>query len=185
MKKLIIATLVSGVMSSSALAVDAGKGTVTFTGSIIDAPCSIAPGDENQTVELGQISNVTLENGGASSAQSFKINLEGCNLNAKYTDSKGDEQTYNNTVDVTFAGTEWINGTTNTGLLQIIGDAKGAGIKLMNKSGAQININSAVNQNFVKGENALNFQAALQGVNGTTVTPGEFSAVTNFTLQYN
>lgn len=39
-------------------AADQGHGTVTFTGSIIDAPCSIAPESIDQTVNLGQISNV-------------------------------------------------------------------------------------------------------------------------------
>ncbi|MEX6366624.1 hypothetical protein AB6F62_00565 [Providencia huaxiensis] len=49
-----------------------GSGTVTFSGSIIEAPCSIAPGEENQEVPLGQVSNVTLDNGGESSAQPFR-----------------------------------------------------------------------------------------------------------------
>lgn len=70
MKKVILATLISGAMSSAALA-DAGSGTVTFTGSIIEAPCSIAPGEENQEVPLGQVSNVTLAAGGSSSAQPY------------------------------------------------------------------------------------------------------------------
>ncbi|MDI6978669.1 type 1 fimbrial protein, partial [Serratia sp. Se-RSBMAAmG] len=36
--------------------VHAKSGKVTFTGSIIDAPCSIAPGSVDQTVSLGAIS---------------------------------------------------------------------------------------------------------------------------------
>ena len=104
MKKIILATLISGAMCSSALAVDAGTGTVTFSGSIINAPCSIAPGEENQEVSLGQVSNVTLDNGGESSAQPFQIKLEGCNLENS------------NEVTVTFKGTE---AGSNTGYLQI------------------------------------------------------------------
>lgn len=173
MKKVILATLISGAMSASALAVDAGSGTVTFTGSIIEAPCSIAPGEENQEVTLGQISNVTLATGGASSAQPFTIQLEGCNL-------EGDNQ-----VTVTFNGTEAVNGAINTGFLQITGDASGAAVKLMNASGAQIKVNSANTQNYVAGDNTLKFQAALQGLDGATVVPGSFQAVTNFTLAYN
>lgn len=173
MKKIILATLISGAMSTSALAVDAGSGTITFTGSIIEAPCSIAPGEENQEVPLGQVSNVTLAAGGASSAQPFTIQLEGCNLEA------------DNKVAVTFNGTEAVNGATNTGFLQITGDASGAAVKLMNASGAQINVNSANTQNYVAGDNTLKFQAALQGLEGATVVPGSFQAVTNFTLAYN
>lgn len=122
MKKVILATLISGSMSESALAVDAGSGTVTFTGSIIEAPCSIAPGEENLEVPLGQVSNVTLAAGGSSSAQPFSIQLEGCNLED------------NNQVTVTFNGTEAVNAGTDTGFLQITGDASGAAVKLMNIS---------------------------------------------------
>ncbi|MDV5227246.1 fimbrial protein [Providencia rettgeri] len=172
MKKIILATLISGAMSASALAVDAGQGTVTFTGSIISAPCSIAPGEENQEVPLGQVSDVTLTAGGASASQPFSIQLQGCNLQDT------------NTVSVTFAGTEAKNGTAGTGMLQITGEASGAAVKLMSSSGAQINVNSAHQQSYVAGDNELKFTAALQGIAGATVVPGDFSAVTNFTLAY-
>lgn len=172
MKKVILATLISGAMSASALAVDAGAGTVTFTGSIISSPCSIAPGEENQEVALGQVSDVTLTAGGASSAQPFSIQLEGCNLD-------GD-----NIVKVTFNGTEAVNGSTNTGMLQITGEASGAAVKIMSTSGAQIDVNSEYQQQYVKGDNELKFTAALQGLEGAAVVPGDFSAVTNFTLAY-
>ena len=172
MKKIILATLISGAMSASALAVDAGSGTVTFNGSIISAPCSIAPGEENQEVQLGQVSDVTLNKGGSSSAQAFSIQLQGCNL--KDT----------NTVKVTFNGTEAVNGETNTGMLQITGEAKGAAVKLMSTSGAQIKVNSPYTQSYVAGDNELKFTATLQGLDGETVSPGNFSAVTNFTLAY-
>lgn len=174
MKKVILATLISGAMSASALAVDAGSGTVTFTGSIIEAPCSIAPGEENQEVALGQVSNVTLAAGGSSSAQPFTIQLEGCNLEHK------------NQVTVTFNGTAaGATGTAGADFLQITGDASGAAVKIMNASGATIAVNSGNTQNYVQGDNTLKFQAALQGFKGATVVPGNFQAVTNFTLAYN
>ncbi|MEQ4626734.1 fimbrial protein [Providencia manganoxydans] len=174
MKKIILATLISGAMSASALAVDAGSGTVTFTGSIIVAPCSIAPGEENQEVELGQVSNITLKNGNASSSQPFTIQLEGCNLEK------------DNLVTVTFNGTEALDAEgKGNGLLQITGDASGAAVKIMNASGAQINVNSGNTQSYVEGDNTLKFQAALQGVEGVDPVPGNFQAVTNFKLAYN
>lgn len=172
MKKVILATLISGVMSASALAASAGNGTVSFSGSIISAPCSIAPGEENQEVELGQVSDVTLTAGGSSSAQPFSIQLEGCNL-------KGD-----NIVKVTFNGSELVDGETNTGMLQITGEASGAAVKIMNTTGEQIKVNSEHSQKYIKGDNELKFTAALQGLKGATVVPGNFSAVTNFTLAY-
>lgn len=172
MKKIILGALISGAMSSVALA-DAGSGTIMFTGSIIEAPCSIAPGEENQEIALGQVSNVTLAAGGSSSAQPFTIQLEGCNL-------AGD-----NKVVITFNGTEAMNGAENTGFLQISGDASGAAVKIMSASGTTIPVNSGNTQNYVAGDNTLKFQAALQGLEGATIVPGNFQAVTNFTLAYN
>ncbi|MEZ2896487.1 fimbrial protein [Providencia rettgeri] len=175
MKKIILATLISGIMSASALA-ESGSGTVTFTGSIIDAPCSIAPGEENREIPMGQVSNVTLDNGNESSAQPVLIKLEGCNLSN------------NNEVEITFKGTE---AGSSTGYLQITGTASGAAIKLMNASGTQVNVNEAVKQNYVEGNNTLKFQASLIGLqlkdandDLIPVTPGQFQAVTNFSLAY-
>lgn len=185
MKKVILASLVFGAMTSSALAADAGTGTVKFSGAIITAPCSIAPGDENQNIPLGKISNVTLENGGMSPAQPFNIKLVGCTLNAKYKDSAGEEKTYNNTVGITFTASDWTNGSQRTGLIQITGEGQGAGIKLMTDSGTQVKLNDETVRNFVTGDNTFRFQAALQGVTGTAVTPGKFEATTNFVLNYN
>ncbi|MFE8730632.1 type 1 fimbrial protein, partial [Aeromonas hydrophila] len=37
------------------------RGTINFTGAIIDAPCSIASESVNQTVQMGQISSRVLE----------------------------------------------------------------------------------------------------------------------------
>ena len=177
MNKALLLAILSGAISTSTFAVNAGEGTVTFTGSIITAPCSIAPGEENQEIALGQVSNVTLDNGGQSSSQPFQIKLEGCNLQD------------NKQVSVTFKGTE---AGSNTGLLQITGDATGAAVKIMNASGTQVNLNSPVTQNYVLGNNELKFQAALQGTQAKDsdgkaipVTPGTFQAVTNFTLSYN
>lgn len=50
-KTILAAGLVLG-FASMANAADQGHGTVTFTGSIIDAPCSIAPESIDQTVNL-------------------------------------------------------------------------------------------------------------------------------------
>ena len=55
-----IAAMLSGAVMANANAADQGHGKVTFTGSIIDAPCSISPDSIDQTVSLGQISNACL-----------------------------------------------------------------------------------------------------------------------------
>ena len=80
MKKILLLALVSSAMSTSVLAADMGHGKVNFKGSIIDAPCSISPNSIDQTVELGQISNMALVNGGKSTPRTFDIALENCDV---------------------------------------------------------------------------------------------------------
>lgn len=48
--------------SSAAFAdVNGGSGTIHFTGTVIDAPCSIAPESIEQTVELGSVALSSLK----------------------------------------------------------------------------------------------------------------------------
>lgn len=61
--KIILAMAAVGMMGgTSAFAAntiattDAGGGTMTFSGSVIDAPCSIVPDSQNIKVDLGQVS---------------------------------------------------------------------------------------------------------------------------------
>ncbi|EBU9317908.1 long polar fimbrial protein LpfA [Salmonella enterica subsp. enterica serovar Amager] len=65
--KIILAMAAAGMMcATSAFAAgaiattDAGGGTMTFTGSVIDAPCSIVPDSQNIKVDLGQVSMKSL-----------------------------------------------------------------------------------------------------------------------------
>ncbi|MEY1577953.1 fimbrial protein [Providencia manganoxydans] len=191
MKKLAIAAFIFGAMSPSVFAAEGGSGEVKFNGSIITAPCSIAPGQQSQEVELGQVSNSLLEMGGMSTPQPFSIKLEGCTLNATYNTGEKDDQgndvtaTYNNTISIRFSGSEWVNGSNNTGLLAITGEGRGAGVQLLTPAGTAVPVNSTTPQNFIAGDNTLRFQAALKGFQGTPVTPGNFDAVTNFVLTYN
>ena len=47
--------LLSGLSFTAMAADNQGSGKITFTGEVISAPCSITPGDENQTIELGKV----------------------------------------------------------------------------------------------------------------------------------
>ncbi|EAB8479905.1 long polar fimbrial protein LpfA [Salmonella enterica subsp. enterica serovar Java] len=60
---------------------DAGQGTIEFTGSVIDAPCSIVPSDQNIKVSLGQVSLKRLDAADKhSDAVPVTINLTGCSF---------------------------------------------------------------------------------------------------------
>ena len=116
------AALVLGTITT-VQAADEGNGVVRFTGSIIDAPCSIDPNSVDQTVELGSVSNVVLVDGGNSAPKPFEIRLEKCSLDTAKT------------VKTTFNGAAG-----EGGLLGITGDARGAGIALTDGNGDAITL---------------------------------------------
>lgn len=158
----------------AAAVVDQGHGTVTFTGSIIDSPCSIDPDSIDQTVNLGQVSTVALSensNKGISTPRNFYIKLEKCNLEGA---SKA--------VTATFTGAA---GTTK-GMLGMTGTAKGASIAMTDGSGKVLELGKPTSaQALQDGNNTLAFSAYLQGDGASEgITPGEFNSVTNFTLAY-
>lgn len=153
-------------------AADQGSGKVTFYGSIVNAPCSIAPNVDDQKIPLGQVSNTLLANGGEQTAVPFTIDLQNCDNSTKKT------------VTATFTGKSGVDGR-----LGITGEATGASILLRDGSGKKIELGTATTaQNINGGANTLQFTAALKG-DGTTDDPiavgtGAFTAVTNFTLAY-
>ncbi len=51
-------------LCSVANAADQGQGVVNFKGTVIDAPCGIAPESADQTIDFGQISKSHLTAGG-------------------------------------------------------------------------------------------------------------------------
>ncbi|MEN5283223.1 fimbrial protein [Serratia marcescens] len=180
LNKIMMAAVLAFGVSSVAHAADLqdqGHGTVTFTGAIIDAPCSINPDSVDQTVNLGQISNVALKGGGKSTPRNFFIKLENCDLTTTGADK-------NNTVKLTFTGAA---SSAVPGLLGITGTAKGAGIAITDGSGNNIKLGTATDaQTLQDGNNTLSFAAYLQGAAASTtaIVPGEFQSVADFTLAY-
>ncbi|AKG68221.1 Fimbria A protein precursor [Serratia fonticola] len=173
-KTLLAAVAVFG-LSSLAHAADQGNGKVTFTGSIIDAPCSIAPDSADQTIELGQISKVALKDGGKSTPRNFDIQLENCSVSEKDSQNK---------VQITFTG---MKSPAKNGLLGITGSAKGASVAVTDGSGAVIELGKpSTAQELSDGTNTLSFAAYVQGDGASAaITEGEFQAVADFTLAYN
>ncbi|WP_447889720.1 fimbrial protein [Serratia fonticola] len=172
MKKTLLAIAVVFGMSSLAHA-DQGHGKVTFTGSIIDAPCSINPESVDQTVELGQISNVALKDGGQSTPKNFSIKLENCSFDGGAK----------NKVQATFTGME---SAASNGLLGITGNAKGASVAITDGSGTLIELNKPTKPQVLQnGNNTLNFAAYMQGDGASAIIEGDFQAVADFTLAYN
>ncbi|MCO7511999.1 type 1 fimbrial protein [Serratia fonticola] len=172
LNKIVLGVSLAFGIVSFANAADQGNGTVTFTGSIIDAPCSIDPDTIDQTVNLGQVSNVALEAKGASTPKFFEIRLENCSL---VKDKK-------NTVTATFSGGK--GGT--DGMLGMTGTAKGASIAVADTSGKLIKLREPTSAHELQtGKNTLGFSAYLQGDGASSgIVPGDFKSVANFTLAY-
>ncbi|MEQ4694639.1 fimbrial protein [Providencia manganoxydans] len=174
MKKIILATLISGAMSASAMAapVDAGQGTVTFYGSIIEAACGIAPESTDQTVNLGQVASAQLANGGTSRPVPFTIELVDC------------DTSIDSIADVTFTGGQ---NPDREGTLAIQGSAAGAGVVITGLNGKPVSLDGSEGAGKIAlqdGDNSLMFSAYLQGNEVGTPTPGEFTALANFTMSY-
>lgn len=181
MNKIALATVMAmGLgMASFANAADQGSGTVTFTGSIIDAPCSIAPDSMDQTVNLGAVSNVVLGangNTGVSTPVPFSIELQDCVVATPGSAPK---------VTVTFTGAE-SSLADGAGSLGMIGSAQGAYILMSQADGAKVELNVPTGEQTVSnGNNTLSFTAALKGGGaGATIVPGSFQVPTNFVLAY-
>lgn len=175
MKKIILAALVSGAMSTSVLAADSqGDGTVTFEGSIINAACGIAPESVDQTVNLGQVTTKQLLGGGTSRPVPFTIELVDCEMD--------DPASPNNLAKVTFTG-----GISSevAGALAIQGAAAGAGVVIIGLNGLPVTLDGSTSTDvkFQNGDNSLLFSAYLKGATAAA-TPGAFTALANFTMDY-
>lgn len=183
MKKLLLAAMIASAFAGAAVAkedtgsggsatTNQGSGTVTFTGSIIDAPCSIDAESADQIVELGSISNVALQadNGaGKSRPKNFQIKLTECSVAT------------GKSVQTTFTGVEGVNGH-----LAVSGQAKGAGIVLEDLDGKVLKLGSpSALAKLQNGDNQLQFSAYMQGDGDSkSIVPGDFKAVADFRLSY-
>lgn len=172
MKSALASMVLLAGSASVAHAAAAGEGSVTFKGAIIEAACSIDPESVDQTVGLGQVAKSQLTGGGNASPQDFYIKLTGCDV-ASLTDK---------TVTTTFTGA----GSADVpGALGIVGDARGAGIMMVDGTGTTVVLGTATTpQILADGSNTLSFGAYLKGQATGDITPGEFTAVTNFSLAY-
>lgn len=164
------AVMALGVSSFAYAAKDQGHGKVTFTGSIIDAPCSVHPDSEDQVVNLGQISNVALKNQGKSNPRNFDIKLENCDI------------TTLKTVTTTFSGAKAAG---NAKLIGLAGTASGAGVAISH-NGAVVELGKPTGPlTLSNGDTTIHFAAYLQGESASSaIVPGDFSAVANWTLAY-
>ncbi|EDS0031219.1 fimbrial protein [Salmonella enterica subsp. enterica serovar Enteritidis] len=162
-KAAVAAALVMGV-SSFANAAGSNTGTVTFTGTIEDSPCSIVVGDEHQTVNLGH------------------IGLENCAFTTEKEASTvfsaiGNESSANPGSVALMR----IGGGEMAGSSIVIGNHLGSAIKLGDAYSENLTMNGSV----AAAKQTLNFKAWVKGDSAaSTIDTGEFSSTVNFTISY-
>ncbi|MDJ3787731.1 fimbrial protein StdA [Salmonella enterica] len=180
-----------GVTSSAAETVLSpsvfGKGTVTFTGTITEAPCDIKAGDENLSVPFGQVSYRALKATDAvddATAKQFTIHLQNCEFD---TDS-GHAAGLLSKVQIAFSGTP--AGSSKNAFIS--GANPSLGVQLTGIDGTVITPSST--PDFDKagspvqlspGATDMNYTAKLMNVGAeNSVKPGAFSIPVNYTLKY-
>ncbi|HBM9731725.1 TPA: type 1 fimbrial protein [Escherichia coli] len=159
---------------AATLAKDMGQGVVNFKGTVIDAPCGIAPESADQSIDFGQISKSHLNLGGTSVKKDLDIKLVNCEIGGQ-----------GKTVSVKFSGGH-IAG--HSGELGTAGDTNTA-IVVYDANDKQVNFDGTESNGSIHlkdGSNTLHYTAYVKKATGAAgeVKEGSFSAVTNFSLTY-
>ncbi len=161
-----------------------GTGKITFTGTITNSPCDIAPGDDAITVPFGQISYRKLNSADATTeSKPFTIHLQNCAFDANDTTIAGSAGKMSK-VTVSFSGT----GDTTHHAYISTGSAQHVGVQLLKSDNSTIiepgaTMPDGEAQQLQAGNNELNFFARLIAL-AADVTPGDVNASVTYTLKY-
>lgn len=188
---LTIALAAAGMMyGASVYAVDPptagpfGSGKITFTGTITNSPCDIAPGDDAITVPFGQISYRKLNTADATTdSKPFTIHLQNCAFVPNVPDTAGSAGKMSK-VTVSFSGGANVAKKAYT----TSGSAQHVGVQLLKSDNTAIiepntQMPDGDAQQLQAGNNELNFYARLIALDNG-VTPGDFTASVTYTLKY-
>ncbi|HBE9078759.1 fimbrial protein [Serratia fonticola] len=174
MKKNLIAV---AVLASSAFAVSAfaADGQVNFTGSIIDAACTVTNSVSNPLeVKLGQVSKTAFTQAGdTAAATKFTLKLTNC-------------PTTVSTATIKFDGTS-VNGDNSVlALTDVSGVATGVGIQLSDDANTVLPLFTASKAYALSStaDNNLDFVARYIATSDS-VTAGPADSMASFTVNYN
>ncbi|EAM8779402.1 fimbrial protein [Salmonella enterica] len=192
--KIILAMAAAGMMyGASVFAADTtptagpfGSGKITFTGTITNSPCDIAPGDDAITVPFGQISYRKLNAADATTeSKPFTIHLQNCAFDPNDAGSNpAGSAGKMSKVTVSFSGGANVAKKAYT----TSGSAQHVGVQLLKSDNSTIiDPNTPMPdgdaQQLQAGNNELNFYARLIALDNG-VTPGDFTASVTYTLKY-
>ncbi|EBH3383829.1 fimbrial protein [Salmonella enterica subsp. enterica] len=159
-----------------------GTGKITFTGTITNSPCDIAPGDDAIAVPLGQISYRHLKAADdVSDSKPFTIHLQNCAFDPDDATTNKNPIGKMSKVTVSFLGNANANnkGYVNTG------NAQDVAVQLLKSDNHSILApnTDADTQQLQTGNNELNFFARVVAL-GTNVSPGTVESTVTYTLKY-
>ncbi|ENU7737946.1 fimbrial protein [Salmonella enterica] len=161
-----------------------GSGKITFTGTVTNSPCDIAPGDDAITVPFGQISYRKLNTATATTdSKPFTIHLQNCAFDPNETTIAGSAGKMSK-VTVSFSGT----GDTANNAYISTGSAQHVGVQLLKSDNTTIiepntPMPDGEAQQLQAGNNELSFFARLIALTAG-VTPGDVNASVTYTLKY-
>lgn len=181
--KALLALAITALTSSYAFAdVDGGSGKITFTGTIINAPCAILPEDIDKQVELGEVPASYINANGHSDTVDSSLHLINCDL----PNSDNGSGVAVSKVDVTFNSDSVT--TEDTSLLSntFASGAQNVGVRLLDKTSANITLGTAKTIDLSAGSatQILPFMAYMQKVGATDVTVGAVAATATYRLTY-
>ncbi|HAD6864963.1 TPA_asm: type 1 fimbrial protein [Salmonella enterica subsp. enterica serovar Typhimurium str. SL1344] len=168
MKTVMAGAVAMALVSFGANAANQGQGVVKFKGTVIDAPCGIAPEYADQSIDFGQITKSHLDADGIPVKKELNIKLVNCEPNKS--------------VQVTFAGATVAGVATELGTT---GDT-GTAVVISGQDGKLVSFGTAGAAQILKeGENTLHYTSWVKKATGGTLKEGDFTAVANFNLTYN
>lgn len=162
-----------------------GSGKITFTGTITNSPCDIAPGDDAITVPFGQISYRRLNAVDATTdSKPFTIHLQNCAFDPDDAATNKNPAGKMSKVTVSFSG----GGDATHHAYVSTGSAQHVGVQLLKSDNTTIiEPNTPMPDDDAKqlqaGNNELNFFARLIAL-AADVTPGDVNASVTYTLKY-
>ncbi|WP_370608133.1 fimbrial protein [Citrobacter meridianamericanus] len=181
--KALLALTIATLTSSYAFAdVDGGSGKITFTGTVINAPCAIQPDDIDKQVELGEVPASYINTNGHSDAVDSSLHLINCNL----PNSNNGSDVPVSKVEVTFNSDSVT--TEDTSLLSntFASGAQNVGVRLLDKSSTNITLGTAksIDLTSTSATQILPFMAYMQKIGSTDVTVGAVAATATYRLTY-
>lgn len=195
-KTLIATTAVAAIMSAAPSAFadvvannDFGGGTINFTGSVTEAPCSIDPNDATLNINLGAVSQKMLTTTSTGSTPvDVVIHLNSCQFEVDTT-TGGNANPHGklSKVDVEFSG--YSAADVNKGILRNEGDAANVGVQLLDNAGTPLHLDRVVTgvestaQQLTGATGQMTFKARMLST-GSAATPGSVSAKVNYKLKY-